>query len=377
MSPEPSRKIPVAVLGATGSVGQRFAAMLADHPWFTVACLAASERSAGLPYREAVRWVQPMPLPESLAAMPVVACRPEAVGDCRLAFSALGSAVAEATEEAFAAAGCWVVSNARSHRMHPRVPLVVPEVNPGHLDLAARQEFGPGRILTNPNCSTIGLTLALKPLVDAFGVEACHVVTLQALSGAGLTGVPGMQVPDNLIPYIGGEEEKFENEAAKILGSLGDDGVVPYELPISAHCNRVPVSDGHTECVSIGLGAKARPEEVLEAWRSFSGEPQWLGLPSAPDPVIHYLGEPDAPQPRLHRDLGGGMAISVGRLRPCPLLDYRFVTLSHNTVRGAAGGSILLAELAVARGLLDEVSDVAAALRADAAEPADAEPADA
>jgi aspartate-semialdehyde dehydrogenase len=346
-------RIPVAVLGATGSVGQRFAALLADHPWFTVAFLAASERSAGLPYRQAVRWVQPTPLPERLAEMPVVACRPDAVGECRLAFSALGSAVAEETEAAFAGAGCLVVSNARSHRMHPLVPLVVPEVNPEHLDLAARQRFGAGRILTNPNCSTIGLTLALKPLVDAFGVEACHVVTMQALSGAGLTGVPGMQVPDNIIPYIAGEEEKFENEAAKILGRLDDEGIAPYSLPISAHCNRVPVSDGHTECVSIRLGAPATPEQMVEAWTSFAGEPQQRELPSAPRPVIHYLTQPDAPQPRLHRDLGAGMAISIGRLRPCPLLDYRFVTLSHNTVRGAAGGSILLAELAMARGLID------------------------
>jgi aspartate-semialdehyde dehydrogenase len=193
----------------------------------------------------------------------------------------------------------------------------------------------------------------LKPLVDAFGVTACHVVTMQGLSGAGLTGVPGMQVPDNLIPYIAGEEEKFENEAAKILGRLGGEGIAPYPLTISAHCNRVPVSDGHTECVSLRLGKPATPEQVIEAWVSFAGEPQALELPSAPRPPIHYLKQQDAPQPRLHRDLGGGMAISVGRLRPCPLLDYRFVTLSHNTVRGAAGGSILLAELALARGLLE------------------------
>ena len=355
MSTTPSHKIPVAVLGATGSVGQRFASLLADHPWFTVAFLAASERSAGLPYREAVRWVQPTPLPERLGEMPVVACRPDAVGDCRLAFSALGSAVAAETEVAFAAAGHWVVSNASSHRMHPLVPLVVPEVNPDHLELAARQRFGPGRILTNPNCSTIGLTLALKPLVDAFGVEACHVVTMQALSGAGLTGVPGMQVPDNVIPYIAGEEEKFETEAGKILGRLGDEGIAPYPLEISAHCNRVPVSDGHTECVSIRLGKPATSEQMIEAWSSFAGEPQRRELPSAPWPVIHYLTQPDAPQPRLHRDLGDGMAISIGRLRPCRLLDYRFVTLSHNTVRGAAGGSILLAELAIARGLLADL----------------------
>ncbi len=352
MNTAPSQKIPVAVLGATGSVGQRFAEMLSGHPWFSVAFLAASERSAGRPYREAVRWVQPTPLPEELGEMPVVPCRPDAIGECRLAFSALDTAVALEAEEAFAAAGCWVVSNASSHRMHPQVPLVVPEVNPDHLELAARQSFGPGRILTNPNCSTIGLTLALKPLVDAFGVESCHVVTMQGLSGAGLPGVPGMQVPDNLIPFIGGEEEKFENEAAKILGRLDGGEITPYPLAVSAHCNRVPVSDGHTECVSLKLHRPATPEQVVEAWRSFAGEPQRLELPSAPRPAIHYLTQPDAPQPRLHRDLGGGMAISVGRLRPCPLLDYRFVTLSHNTIRGAAGGSILLAELAVARGLI-------------------------
>jgi aspartate-semialdehyde dehydrogenase len=349
-------RIPVAVLGATGSVGQRFAALLAEHPWFTVAFLAASERSVGQPYRQAVRWVQPTSLPEELAELPVVACRPDAVPGCRLAFSALDAEVAAGVEVAFAAAGCWVVSNARSHRMHPLVPLVVPEINPDHLGLAARQQFGSGRVLTNPNCSTIGLTLALKPLVDAFGVESCHVVTMQGLSGAGLPGVPGMQVPDNLIPYIGGEEEKFENEAAKILGRLGDEGIEGYPLTISAHCNRVPVSDGHTQCVSIGLGGPATPEQVIEAWSAFEGEPQRLGLPSAPRPPIHYLSAQDAPQPRLHRDLGAGMAISIGRLRPCPLLDYRFVTLSHNTIRGAAGGSILLAELAVARGLLDASS---------------------
>lgn len=352
MTRSPSQKIPVAVLGATGSVGQRFAALLADHPWFTVAALAASERSVGLPYREAARWVQPTRLPEEFADRSVVACRADAVGDCRLAFSALDASVAGETEAAFAAAGCWVVSNASSHRMHPLVPLVVPEVNPDHLELAARQRFGPGRILTNPNCSTIGLTLALKPLADAFGVDSCHVVTMQGLSGAGLTGVPGMQVPDNLIPFIGGEEEKLETEAAKILGRIGEEGIGAHPLKVSAHCNRVPVSDGHTQCVSVQLGREASPDEVIGAWTGFEGEPQRLKLPSAPRPLIHYLPEPDAPQPRLHRDLGRGMAISVGRLRPCQLLDYRFVTLSHNTIRGAAGGSILLAELAVSRGLL-------------------------
>ena len=347
-----SEKIPVAVLGATGSVGQRFAALLADHPWFRVAVLAASERSAGRIYRDAVRWVQPTPIPESLAGMTIADCEPQAASGCRLAFSSLDDTVAGKLEAEFARAGFLVVSNAKSHRMHPQVPLLVPEINADHLDLAEHQDFGAGRILTNPNCSTIGLVLALKPLVDAFGVEQAHVTTMQALSGAGVPGVPGMQVPDNLIPLIGGEEEKIESESKKILGKLEAGGIRGYDLTISAHCNRVAVSDGHTACVSVKLGRKASAEEVLTAWRTFEAEPQRLGLPSAPKPAIHYLNEPDAPQPRLHRDLGAGMAISVGRLRPCALLDFKFVTLSHNTVRGAAGGAILLAELAADRGWL-------------------------
>jgi aspartate-semialdehyde dehydrogenase len=343
----------VAVLGATGSVGQRFAALLASHPWFRVAVLAASERSVGRPYRQAVRWVQPTSIPAELADLPIAPCEPQAVNGCRLAFSSLDDAVAGDVEAEFAAAGFLVVSNAKNHRMHPLVPLLVPEINPEHLDLAERQDFGAGRILTNPNCSTIGLVLALKPLVDAFGVDQAHVVTMQALSGAGVPGVPGMQVPDNLIPLISGEEEKIESESRKILGSLEADGIRGHGLTVSAQCNRVAVSDGHTSCVSVRLGREASAEELIDAWRSFEGEPQRLGLPSAPRPPIHYLSEPDAPQPRLHRDLGGGMAISVGRLRRCPLLDYKFVTLSHNTVRGAAGGAILVAELVVARAWLE------------------------
>ncbi|MCP4200810.1 MAG: aspartate-semialdehyde dehydrogenase [bacterium] len=356
MKPNPrhrDERIPVAVLGATGSVGQRFAALLADHPWFRVAVLAASERSVGRPYRQAVRWVQPAPIPEALADMPIVPCEPQAASGCRLAFSSLDDNVAGELESEFAAAGFLVVSNAKNHRMHPLVPLLVPEINAEHLDLAERQEFGAGRILTNPNCSTIGLVLALKPLVDAFGVDQAHVVTMQALSGAGVPGVPGMQVPDNIIPLISGEEEKIESESRKILGSLGAEGIDGYDLSVSAQCNRVAVSDGHTGCVSVKLGREASEEELIDAWRGFEGEPQRLGLPSAPTPPIHYLEEPDAPQPRLHRDLGAGMAISVGRLRPCPLLDYKFVTLSHNTVRGAAGGAVLVAELAVERGWLE------------------------
>ncbi|HMB70476.1 MAG TPA: aspartate-semialdehyde dehydrogenase, partial [bacterium] len=213
------------------------------------------------------------------------------------------------------------------------------------------QDRGGGAILTNPNCSTIGLVLALKPLVDAFGVEEVHVVTLQALSGAGVPGVPGVQVVDNVIPFIPGEEEKMETETGKILGRLRGSAIEPSAVRVSAACNRVPVIDGHQECVSVRLQRPATVDELKEAWRGFRGEPQRLGLPTAPRPAIHYLDDEAAPQPRLHRDLGQGMAAVVGRARPCPILDYKFVTLSHNTLRGAAGGAILVAELAVERGL--------------------------
>jgi aspartate-semialdehyde dehydrogenase len=356
-------RIPVAVLGATGSVGQRFVELLAGHPGFELRAVAASGRSAGRPYGEAVRWLQASALPEDVARMPVAPCEPGAVGDCPLVFSALDSSVAGEVESAFAAAGRLVVSNSKNHRLDPDVPLVVPEVNPDHVELA-RTQAGPGAILTNPNCSTIGLVLALKPLVDAFGVERVHVVTLQALSGAGIPGVPSMQAVDNVIPYIPGEEEKIEAETRKILGPLavmpGDGGaaaggarVEPSPVVVSAACNRVAVIDGHLECVSVQLAREAEAGELVEAWRSFRAEPQERGLFSAPASPVVYLDEPDAPQPRLHRDLGGGMAAAVGRLRPCPLFHYKFVTLSHNTLRGAAGGALLLAELAVARGLLD------------------------
>jgi aspartate-semialdehyde dehydrogenase len=346
-------KIPVAVLGATGSVGQRFVGLLAAHPWFEIRRLAASERSVGKPYAEAVDWMQSTPLPPSVAEIKLARATPEEADGCPLVFSSLDAGVAGAAESAFARAGAVVVSNAKSHRMSRNVPLLVPEVNADHLELAERQDH-PGMILTNPNCSTIGLVLALKPLVDAFGVEAVSVVTMQALSGAGLPGVPGMRAVDNVVPFIAGEEEKIESESPKILGRFRRDRIEPADVSVSAHCNRVAVIDGHTQCVSVKLRRPARAEDVRKAWIEFTGEPQELGLPSAPVPPIHWLPEADAPQPRLHRNLGAGMAISVGRLRSCPLLDYRFVTLSHNTVRGAAGGALLVAELAVEKGCLTE-----------------------
>lgn len=347
-------KIPVGVLGATGSVGQRFITLLARHPWFEIAALTASERSAGRAYADAAAWAQAEALPPKVAAMEVLPTAGPL--PCRLLFSALDAAVAGPAEAELAAAGYYVVSNAKSHRMDRDVPLMVPEVNPDHLAMVAAQRFGDGAILTNPNCSTIGLVIALKPLADAFGLEQVHVVTMQAVSGAGLPGVPSMSALDNVIPWIGGEEEKMESETRKILGRWNGQEVEPAAVVVSAHCNRVAVIDGHTECVSVRLGTKAGIDAVRDALAGFSGVPQELRLPSAPERPLLLSDRPDRPQPRLDRDQGGGMAVTVGRLRPCPIFDYKFVALSHNTVRGAAGGAILLAELAIARGALPGVS---------------------
>ncbi len=355
----PAARLPVAVLGATGQVGQRFLALLAGHPWFEVQAVTASERSAGRRYADAVRWTLPAPIPEAVRDLVLSATEPAAAEGCPLAFSALDAAAAGAAEARFAAAGVAVVSNARSHRMDPDVPLVVPEVNPDHLALARTQRYGRGRggpgrgmILTNPNCATIGLVLALAPLERAFGLERVHAVTLQALSGAGFPGVPSLLAVDNVVPWIAGEEEKLETEPRKILGRLTGGAIVPHPVAISAACNRVPVVDGHLVCASVKLARPADLDDVRAAWAGFRGRPQQLGLPSAPEPPLVVLDGDDVPQPRLHRDLGGGMAVAIGRLRPCPLLDLRFVALSHNTVRGAAGGAILLGELAVAEGLI-------------------------
>ena len=346
----PERTIPVAVLGATGSVGQRFVQLLLNHPWFRLVALTASERSAGKRYGDAVRWIQASPLPPAIADMTLL---PTKTGiDAPLVFSALDAGVAGEIESTFAQNGLVVVSNAKNHRMAADVPLLVPEVNPDHLDLVRQQSFGGGAIITHPNCSTIGLVLALKPLHDRFGITRVHVVTMQALSGAGLPGIASMEMADNVVPHIEGEEDKMEIETRKILGQLKGGVVTAANITVSAGCNRVGVTDGHTECVSVSLARSATPEDLIEAWNSFRSEPQKRNLPSAPNQPVHYFHEPDYPQPRLHRNLEGGMAVSVGRLRSCPILDYKFVALSHNTVRGAAGGSILAAELAVARGVL-------------------------
>lgn len=349
MAPAPgwTERIPVAVLGATGSVGQRFISLLETHPWFELTSVAASPKNAGRSYGEVVRWDSARPLPA--AAAELVLREASAPVEEPLVFSALDAEVAGEIEAACAAAGALVVSNAASHRMDRDVPLLVPEVNPDHLDLLDVQTWaGGGGLITNPNCSTIGLVLALAPLHRAFGVRRVHVVTMQALSGAGSTGVPAMAALDNLIPYIPGEEEKLATETARILGSLAEGEVHPAPITVSAQCNRVAVLDGHTECVSVELETQPTRDQILAAWEGFSGPPQELHLPSAPTRPTLYLDAPDAPQPRVHRDLDGGMACTIGRLQPCPVLGWRFVCLSHNTLRGAAGGALLAAELAIA-----------------------------
>lgn len=336
-----NEKIHVGILGATGSVGQKFVELLQHHPWFEVTALAASDRSAGKPYGEAATWFSGSQLDPRMAQMRVSACEPTL--PCRIVFSGLDSSVAGELESAFARAGYVVVSNSKNHRMDADVPLLVPDVNPEALELVKTQSYGKGMIVTNPNCTTVGLVMALKPLVDAFGVESVMVTTMQALSGAGYPGVSSLDIVDNVVPFISGEEEKVETEPVKILG-------VP--LKISAHCNRVAVIDGHTECVSVKFKREATQQEIIDAWRSYRSVPQDLGLPMAPEKPIHYFDEDRYPQPRLHRMLDKGMATSIGRLRPCALLDWKFVLMSHNTIRGAAGGAILNAELMYRTGLV-------------------------
>ncbi len=341
----------VAVLGATGAVGQRFVTLLTGHPWFELTALAASERSAGRTYRDAVSWIQTRPIDETVAAMSVHTIDELMDHDFDVVFSALDASVARDIEPEFARRSL-VVTNASAHRMDEGVPLLVPEVNPDHLALLPAAEDGadlPRGIVANPNCSTIGLVLALKPLASAFGFDRIFVSTLQAVSGAGLPGVSSYQILDNVIPWIPGEEEKLEIETGKILGRVRAGTIEPAEVAVSAQCNRVPVVDGHTLCVSVDLKGDPRLEDVREAWRSFRAAPQELGLPSAPAQPTVYLGDDAPPQARVHRDLGRGMTTSIGRLRECPILGYRFVALSHNTLRGAAGGALLAAELAVSR----------------------------
>jgi aspartate-semialdehyde dehydrogenase len=350
-------RVPVAVLGATGAVGQKFVRLLADHPWFEIVALAASEQSAGRPYGEVVRWRETVPLPERLARMTIARSAPPLPAPARIVFSALDADVAKDIEQGFARAGALVVTNTRVHRMDPDVPLMIPEINAGHLALISRQRTRrgwSGAILANPNCSTAGLVLALAPLHRAFGVEQVFVATMQAVSGAGYPGVPSLDILGNVVPFIGGEEEKMERETCKILGTLDGDSVTPAAIPMSVHTNRVAVVDGHFEVVSVGLGRRATPDEAIAALAAFRGPERVRALPSSPATPVEVDPRPDRPQPRLDLERGGGMTVTVGRVRPCPVLDLRLALLSHNTIRGAAGAAVQIAELLVAEGAVGD-----------------------
>jgi len=344
----------VGILGATGLVGQRLIERLAGHPWFRVAAVAASERSAGRSFAEAVSWRLSSCLPADVAAQTVRPCRIEELHDCDLVLSALDASVAGQLEPRLAEAGIPVISNSSAFRQHDDVPLVVPEVNASHLAMLdeVQQRNGGGFIVTNPNCSTTGLVMAMAPLHRSFGIERLVVSTLQAVSGAGIEGPRALEMLDNVVPYIPGEEEKIEREMGKILGSIEGSRFRRAELAVSAHCHRVATTDGHLEAVSVGLVRRAETDEVIAALEGFRGEIEGEQLPSAGAPAIVVRHEPDRPQPRLDRDAGGGMTVVVGRVRPCPVLDFKIEVLSHNTVRGAAGGTLLNAELLAARGRL-------------------------
>jgi len=353
--------IRVGILGATGLVGQQLIARLEHHPQFQVGFVAASERSSGMPYADAVggRWHQPQELSAAVGQLQVHSC--DAVGaackSCDCIFSALDSDQARLYDPLYAQAGFPVISHASCHRCQPDVPMLIPEINPQHLEVIGLQQrrrgYQRGFIVVKPNCSLQAYLLPLHALHQAVPVRRCIITTLQSLSGAGYPGVSALDIEDNLLPYIAGEEEKAEREPLHILGSLSSQGIVPAaDLSIAAHCNRVGVREGHTACVSVELAQPLSYDAIVQLWRDYRGLPQQLQLPSAPRQPIHLRPEANRPQPRLDRDLEGGMAITVGRLRPCNVFQWRFVGLSHNVVRGAAGGSILTAELLAAQGLI-------------------------
>lgn len=349
-------KIKVGVLGATGSVGQRFVQLLANHPWFDLTVVAASERSAGKPYREACNWFLSADIPANVAEMVVQPIEPNL--DCQLVFSALPGRVAGPIEKGFAEAGYGVLSNVSIHRYDEDIPLVTTEVNSDHLQIIPRQQanrgWSKGFIVTNSNCSAMPLVITLAPLHQAFGVKTIIVHTMQALSGAGYSGVPSLAALDNVIPFINTEEEKMVKESKKMLGLLENNQFVPAEYAMSAHCNRVSTLDGHMETVSVAFhNPPADAEAILDLWRNWKPLPQQLQLPSAPVPPIVIRTEQNRPQTRLDRDNGKGMAVTVGRLRKCDVLDYKYVLLSHNTIRGAAGASVLNAEFMLAQGMLN------------------------
>jgi aspartate-semialdehyde dehydrogenase len=347
-------KIPVGILGATGTVGQRFIQLLHEHPWFEITWLAASDRSAGKLYPEAAKWNLATSIPANIAAMKVAVAAPDK-STPKLVFAALDATAAQQIEPAFAEAGHAVVSNSSAFRMAEDVPLIIPEVNGDHVPLIKTQKWykkNGGFMVTNPNCSAIGLVLALAPLHHRFGIDKIFVATMQAISGAGYPGVPSMDILGNVIPYIAKEEDKMEAETRKLLGSLNSSRVIDADLTLSAHCNRVAVEDGHTESVSLKLRKPATAEEIIDAWNEFRCLPQKLKLPTAPEQPVIYETASDRPQPRLDRDRGRGMSAVCGRLRPCNIFDWKFTVLSHNTIRGAAGAAVLNGELLKAQGYL-------------------------
>jgi aspartate-semialdehyde dehydrogenase len=350
------KRIPVGILGATGAVGQRFVQLLVDHPWFEIAAVTGSDRTIGRPYGQGVNWVVPGDPPPEVSDLVVRETRPGL--DVPVLFSALPTALAREWEPKFAAAGYAVVTNASAYRMTPDVPLLIPEINPDHTGLIPAQKAArgwPGFIVASPNCSTTSAVLPMKVLQDAFGLQATIMTTLQALSGAGYPGVPSMAIMDNVIPHIGGEDEKLEAEPKKLLGTLGADGAAidMAAINLSAQANRVPVSDGHLASVSVKLGQPATPAEAIAAFENWRPPAVCAELPSSPDQVLIYRHESDRPQPRLDRDTEAGLAWTVGKVRKCGVLDLRFLSITHNTLRGAASGSVLNAELLVVQGYID------------------------
>lgn len=348
------KKRRVGILGATGTVGQRVIHMLRDHPYFEVTALAASDRSEGKRFIEVCNWKLPYDMPEEVKDIRVYPCKPPL--DCDVVIASLPSDIALESEGAFAAAGFPVISNSSAFRMDQDVPLIIPEINPDHLDLIEIQKqnrgFDRGYLVTNPNCTTIGLVMALAPLYQAFGLEAVMMTSMQAISGAGYPGVASMDIIDNVMPYIGGEEEKCEVEPQKILGRFAGSRIEDAPFKVSAQCNRVPVQDGHLESVRVKLAKKASIDEVIATLENFRGLPQELRLPTAPEKPIIVRSEKDRPQPRLDRDAGNGMATVVGRISKDTIFDYKLTLISHNTIRGAAGAAVLNAELLIAKGLL-------------------------
>jgi len=351
-----SQRIPVAVLGATGTVGQRFIQLLDQHPWFEVTTLTGSDRSVGQTYGAACHWLMDTAMPEWAAGMTIVPTT-TADYDVRIAFSALPTGVAKEAEPVLAQKGIAVCSNASAYRKDPDVPIILPEVNADHANLVKVQQAKrgwTGMITTNPNCTCTGMTVTLKALQDAFGVKKVFAVSMQAISGAGYPGIPSYDILDNVVPYIGDEEPKMEWEPRKMLGTFDGEGIQLADFVASAHTNRVPVTDGHTVCVSVELGRPASPEEAIQALRAYRGPEIASDLPWAPRPPIIYRDEADRPQPKLDRRAGNGMTTVVGRLRSDPLFTLKYVVFSHNTIRGAAGGSLVNAELLVKMGLIPQ-----------------------